>query len=159
MIQGTVKRFSDESGYRFIRPDEGGENLYVRRSDVAASNVHESLEKGDEVNYERTQGGKGLQATNVSRRRRYSWREDCLERHQGKERRAKSTTRACNMVNVLLHTRKSAQPPRGPKSARRHSPEVSSRVRGNTVQAALLGVAFGCLVGLVLQVGAVVVPY
>ncbi len=87
MIQGTVKWFSDESGYGFIRPDEGGENLFVRRSDVAAGEANESLEKGDEVNYEATQDGKGLQATNVSRRRRYSWRDDCLERHEGKEAR------------------------------------------------------------------------
>jgi CspA family cold shock protein len=87
MTQGTIKWFSDESGYGFIRPDEGGENLFVRRLDVTASNAHEPLEKGDEVDYEKTQGGKGLQATNVSRRRRYSWRDDCLERHEGKEAR------------------------------------------------------------------------
>ena len=87
MTQGTIKWFSDESGYGFIRPDEGGENLFLRRSDVAAGNVHKSLEKGDAVYYETTQGGKGLQATNVSRRRRYSWWDDCLERHEGKEAR------------------------------------------------------------------------
>jgi hypothetical protein len=59
----------------------------VRRSDVAAGKANESLEKDDEVGYEVTQGGKGLQATNVSWRRRYPWRDDCLERHEGKETR------------------------------------------------------------------------
>jgi CspA family cold shock protein len=87
MTQGTVKWFSGESGYGFIRPDEGGENLFVRRSDVAVGSAHESLKKGEEVAYEATQGGKGLQATNVSRRSRYSWRDDCLERLEGKEAR------------------------------------------------------------------------
>ena len=86
MTQGTVKWFSDESGYGFIRPDEGGENLFVRRSAVAGS-AHESLKKGDRVDYEATRSGRGLQAASVSRRRRYSWLDDCLERHEGKEAR------------------------------------------------------------------------
>ena len=66
-------------------------------------------------------------------------------------RRAKSTTRACNTMNVL-RTRKSRRPLRRPQSGTwRRSPDVSSRVRGSTVWAALLGVAVGCFVGLVLQ--------
>jgi CspA family cold shock protein len=86
MTQGTVKWFSDESGYGFIRPDEGGENLFVRRSAIASS-AHESLKKGDRVYYEATRSGRGLQAASVSRRRCYSWLDDCLERHEGKEAR------------------------------------------------------------------------
>jgi len=82
-----VTWFSGESGYGFTRPDEGGENLFVRRSDVAAGKANESLEKGDEVDNQATQGGKGLPATNVSGGRRYSWRDDCLERDEGKEAR------------------------------------------------------------------------
>ncbi len=84
---GTVKWFSDESRYGFTGPDEGGGNLFVRRSDVAAGKANESLEKGEEVDYQATQGGKGLQVTNVSGKRRYSWRDDCLERDEGKEAR------------------------------------------------------------------------
>jgi hypothetical protein len=39
------------------------------------------------VNYEVKQGANGMRATNVSRRRRYSWRDDSRERHEGKEAR------------------------------------------------------------------------
>jgi hypothetical protein len=49
----------------------------------------ESLEKGDRVIYDISQDAKGLWATSVSKeqQRCYSWRDDCLERHEGKEAR------------------------------------------------------------------------
>ena len=65
MPQGTVKWFNDEKGYGFISPDEGGEDLFVHHTGIAGSGF-KSLEEGDKVFYEVTQGRKGTQAVNVS---------------------------------------------------------------------------------------------
>lgn len=58
----------------------------MRRTDVAPGEAG-LLEEGAEVNYEVKRGGNAIRATNVSRRRRYSWRDDSLERLEGKEAR------------------------------------------------------------------------
>jgi cold shock protein len=64
--QGTVKWFSNEKGYGFISPDEGGEDVFVHHTGIAG-NGFKSLDEGAKVSYEATQGRKGLQADNVSR--------------------------------------------------------------------------------------------
>jgi cold shock protein len=66
MAQGTVKWFSNEKGYGFISPDDGGEDLFVHHTGIAG-NGYKSLNEGAKVSYEETQGRKGLQADNVSR--------------------------------------------------------------------------------------------
>ncbi len=66
MAQGTVKWFSEEKGYGFITPDEGSEDLFVHYSGIVG-NGYKSLEEGEKVTYEVTQGRKGMQAENVSR--------------------------------------------------------------------------------------------
>jgi cold shock protein len=62
--QGTVKRFSQEKGYGFIIPDDGGEDLFVHYSSIEGSGFR-SLEEGERVSYEVGQGRKGVQAQNV----------------------------------------------------------------------------------------------
>jgi cold shock protein len=62
--QGTVKRFSQEKGYGFIIPDEGGKDLFVHYSSIEGSGFR-SLEEGERVSYEVGQGRKGVQAQNV----------------------------------------------------------------------------------------------
>jgi CspA family cold shock protein len=64
--EGTVKWFSDEKGYGFISPDEGGEDLFVHYSGIEGSGFR-SLDEGEKVSYEITEGRKGLQAANVSK--------------------------------------------------------------------------------------------
>jgi CspA family cold shock protein len=66
MAQGTVKWFSQEKGYGFIIPDEGGEDLFVHFSAIAGSGF-KSLHEWEKVSYEVGQGQKGPQAQNVSK--------------------------------------------------------------------------------------------
>ena len=66
MPQGTVKWFNGEKGYGFIRPDDGGEDLFVHHSGIAGDGF-KTLDEGEKVTYEVTEGRKGLQAANVSK--------------------------------------------------------------------------------------------
>jgi cold shock protein len=66
MPQGTVKWFDDEKGFGFISPEDGSEDVFVHHTGIAGSGF-KSLEEGEKVTYEVTQGRKGLQAANVSK--------------------------------------------------------------------------------------------
>jgi CspA family cold shock protein len=64
--EGTVKWFSQEKGYGFIKPDDGGEDVFVHHTGIAGEGF-KTLEEGEKVTYEVTEGRRGLQATNVSK--------------------------------------------------------------------------------------------
>jgi CspA family cold shock protein len=64
--QGTVKWFNAEKGFGFISPEDGSEDAFVHHTGIAGSGF-KSLEEGEKVTYEVTQGRKGLQAANVSK--------------------------------------------------------------------------------------------
>ena len=66
MAQGTVKWFSEDKGYGFVTPDDGGKDLFVHFSGIAGTGF-KSLEEGAKVSYEATEGQKGPQAENVSK--------------------------------------------------------------------------------------------
>jgi CspA family cold shock protein len=67
VLKGTVKWFSEESGYGFIRPNEDGENVFVRRMRRVGSGF-EALEKGAKVAYEVSQHEYGASwATKVAK--------------------------------------------------------------------------------------------
>lgn len=64
MASGTVKWFNPEKGYGFITPDEGGKDLFVHYSAIQ-SDGFKTLNEGQRVEFEVTQGQKGPQAVNV----------------------------------------------------------------------------------------------
>ena len=66
MPQGTVKWFNEEKGFGFISPEDGSEDVFVHHTGIAGSGF-KSLNEGEKVSYEVTQGRKGLQAVNVSK--------------------------------------------------------------------------------------------
>jgi CspA family cold shock protein len=61
--KGNVKWFNDAKGYGFITR-ESGPDLFVHHSAIAAEGFR-SLAEGEAVEFEVTQGPKGLQAVNV----------------------------------------------------------------------------------------------
>lgn len=60
MQEGTVKFFNTTKGFGFITSAETGEDIFVHNSGLV-DNIFED----DKVEYETTQGRKGLNAINV----------------------------------------------------------------------------------------------
>ena len=63
MPEGKVKWFNNAKGYGFIDGGDGGD-IFVHYS-VIQKEGYRTLREGERVNYEVTQGPKGLQATVV----------------------------------------------------------------------------------------------
>ena len=63
MPAGTVKWFNDAKGIGFIT-QEGGEDVFVHFSAIQGDGF-KTLQEGDSVTFEITEGPKGLQASNV----------------------------------------------------------------------------------------------
>lgn len=63
VAQGTVKWFSNEKGYGFIER-ESGEDLFVHFSEISMDG-YKTLTQGQRVEFEVSQGDKGLQASTV----------------------------------------------------------------------------------------------
>ncbi|MCA9839082.1 MAG: cold-shock protein [Trueperaceae bacterium] len=64
MATGQVKWFNSEKGFGFIEQADGGADVFVHFSAIQ-SDGYRSLNEGDEVSFEITQGKKGPQADNV----------------------------------------------------------------------------------------------
>jgi len=62
--QGTVKWFNGDKGYGFIT-QEDGPDLFVHYSEIQSSGFR-SLNEGDKVEFEVTEGKKGKQASSVT---------------------------------------------------------------------------------------------
>ena len=63
--QGTVKWFNGSKGYGFIERAEG-EDVFVHFSAIPDTGGYRNLEEGQRVEFNVTQGQKGLQAENVT---------------------------------------------------------------------------------------------
>ena len=65
MNKGTVKWFNNQKGYGFIS-DEAGNDVFVHYTGLNMEG-YKTLEEGQTVEYEVTEGAKGPQAINVVR--------------------------------------------------------------------------------------------
>lgn len=64
MPTGTVKWFNDAKGFGFIKPDDGGEDLFAHFSAINMGGF-KSLKEGQKVSFEIVDGQKGKQAGNI----------------------------------------------------------------------------------------------
>ncbi len=60
-MQGTVKFFNESKGYGFITNDDTKRDIFVHVTGLNG----ETIQEGDRVEYEETEGRKGLNATEV----------------------------------------------------------------------------------------------
>ena len=63
-VTGNVKWFNDAKGFGFIAPEDGSADVFVHYSAIDAKGFR-SLQEGQRVQYEVTQGPKGAQAAGV----------------------------------------------------------------------------------------------
>ena len=64
-MKGTVKWFNNQKGYGFIS-DEQGNDVFVHFSAINDEGF-KSLEEGQAVTYDLTEGARGMQAANVTK--------------------------------------------------------------------------------------------
>jgi CspA family cold shock protein len=65
METGTVKWFDEGKGFGFIAPDGGGKDLFAHFSEIKGGGF-KTLSESQRVEFEVTQGQKGLQASNIT---------------------------------------------------------------------------------------------
>ncbi|MGB7181015.1 MAG: cold-shock protein [Burkholderiaceae bacterium] len=61
---GVVKWFNESKGFGFITPSEGGEDLFAHFSEIQGEGF-KTLAENQKVEFEVTQGKKGLQASRI----------------------------------------------------------------------------------------------
>lgn len=66
MTTGVVKWFNADKGYGFITPDDGSADVFAHFSNIESKGFR-TLEEGEKVEFDITQGQKGLQAEHITR--------------------------------------------------------------------------------------------
>jgi CspA family cold shock protein len=66
MAIGTVKWFNEAKGFGFIRPEGGGDDVFVHHTAIQGTGF-KTLAQGQTVSFEMKKGPKGLLATNVEK--------------------------------------------------------------------------------------------
>ncbi|OIQ73477.1 putative cold shock protein A [mine drainage metagenome] len=64
MATGTVKWFNESKGFGFIKPDEGGEDLFAHFSEIQSKGFR-TLQENQRVEFTVKQGPKGPQASAI----------------------------------------------------------------------------------------------
>ncbi len=64
-MTGTVKWFNATKGFGFITGDEDGQDIFVHYSGIATQG-YKTLDDGQKVSYDVTEGNRGPQAINVT---------------------------------------------------------------------------------------------
>lgn len=59
-MQGTVKFFNEAKGFGFIKPSDGGEDVFVH-----SSGLIDKVRENDKVDYDVEKGKKGMNAVRV----------------------------------------------------------------------------------------------
>lgn len=67
MARGRVKWYSDEKGYGFIQPVDGGDDVFVHGSEVDELGFGETLDEGELLEFTIEVTPKGRQAVDVRR--------------------------------------------------------------------------------------------
>ena len=63
---GIVKWFNESKGYGFIAPDDGGKDLFAHFREIQGADGFKTLAENARVQFNVTQGPKGLQASNIT---------------------------------------------------------------------------------------------
>ncbi len=66
MATGKVKWFDGKKGYGFIVPTEGNGDVFVHYTAIKSDNEFKTLKEGMMVQFELTEGKRGMQALNVT---------------------------------------------------------------------------------------------
>ncbi|MCF8069813.1 MAG: cold-shock protein [Desulfobacterales bacterium] len=66
MAEGIVKWFDNRKGFGFITPEEGGKDVFVHFSSINVEG-YKTIDEGERVSYEKTNGDRGPAAQNVNR--------------------------------------------------------------------------------------------
>jgi CspA family cold shock protein len=65
---GTIKKIIKDKGFGFITPDDGSDEVFFHRSQLAPKVQFEDLREGEDVEFQVKKGEKGPQAFNLKHR-------------------------------------------------------------------------------------------